>query len=234
MEGIKFDILCDENIPEVLNMLRKLADKYQFDNGSFGIYSLPNSQVIGTTTLPMSWIQIYMQNAFFEHDPAVHVPLRANKPIDWKILEEFDTVGFFPLYYQEGHGNHGISIPLKGPHADVAVFTFSKNCETEEDWINHKKIVMEHLLADAVQMHAACLEIFDIKERFGIEPLDERQIQIVQGMASGKTAKDVAKAMNISPRTVEAQVRDVRRKLRAETTHQLMAKATALGLAHPQ
>lgn len=234
MDGINFEILGDKSLPQVTEMLHKLTGRFHFDNGSYGVYSLPNSQVIATTTLPMSWIQIYLQNNFFSRDPAIQVPIQANRPLDWRLLEELDTVGFFPLYYKEGHGNFGISIPFRGPSADIGLFTFSKNCDTPEEWDHHKQAIMDGLLAEAVEMHSECSDILNIKDRFGIEELSERQISIIQDMAAGKTNRDIAKDLGQAPRTIEQQIRNIRQKLRAETTHQMIAKATAMGFAHPR
>ena len=55
--------------------------------------------------------------------------------------------------------------------------------------------------------------------------LTERQREIVQLIAEGKTMKEIASVLNVSPRTVESHKYDLMRKLGVETTAELIQYA---------
>jgi DNA-binding CsgD family transcriptional regulator len=59
--------------------------------------------------------------------------------------------------------------------------------------------------------------------------LTDREVQVLELIASGLTAKEVARRCSISPRTVHHHIGNIRNKLRARNNAHIIAKATMLG-----
>lgn len=60
--------------------------------------------------------------------------------------------------------------------------------------------------------------------------LTERETECIKYMLSGMSAKQTAKAMNISPRTVEAYIVNVKNKFSCQKITYLFYKLSKLGL----
>lgn len=63
--------------------------------------------------------------------------------------------------------------------------------------------------------------------------LTPREREVLQQIARGYTYKQIGLRLEISPRTVEAHVSSVLRKLQLSTRHELSHWATSKGLVHP-
>lgn len=63
--------------------------------------------------------------------------------------------------------------------------------------------------------------------------LSPRDYQILQGYCAGLNSDEVAYTMRISVRTVRNRTTVMRLKMNARTVHELLAKATALGIVSP-
>lgn len=60
--------------------------------------------------------------------------------------------------------------------------------------------------------------------------LSQRHRQVLVGLADGLTSGQIAARLKISPRTVEAHIYHVRRRIGGGNRHQLVARAVTLGL----
>lgn len=63
-----------------------------------------------------------------------------------------------------------------------------------------------------------------------VKSLSKREIEILELVAKGKTAKQIAQELFISTRTVETHRSNMMKKLKAQNTVELVNKATSLGL----
>ena len=64
--------------------------------------------------------------------------------------------------------------------------------------------------------------------------LTSRETQVVQLVGSGRSAKQIAIVLGITPKTVESYVEHARLKLNAVNRSQLMVRAALLGLLEEQ
>ncbi|WP_022681634.1 helix-turn-helix domain-containing protein [Sphingobium bisphenolivorans] len=60
--------------------------------------------------------------------------------------------------------------------------------------------------------------------------ITQRELQILELIAYGFSAKEVAQAISIAPRTVEGHIDTIRLKLQARNRAHMVAKAVACGL----
>lgn len=61
-----------------------------------------------------------------------------------------------------------------------------------------------------------------------------RELAILQGLAAGYSAAEVAWNLHVGERTVHSHLKHLRNKLGVKSTLQLMAVVTALGIVHPE
>jgi LuxR family maltose regulon positive regulatory protein len=63
-----------------------------------------------------------------------------------------------------------------------------------------------------------------------IEPLSERELEVLQLVAEGLTNREIAARLFVSPNTVKGHTRNIYGKLAVHSRTQAIARATALGL----
>lgn len=68
----------------------------------------------------------------------------------------------------------------------------------------------------------------------GVPLLTAREQQVLEQIAYGLSAKEVAQELDIAPRTVERHIENVRLKIRARNRTHMVTLAVELGLLHPQ
>ncbi len=64
--------------------------------------------------------------------------------------------------------------------------------------------------------------------------LTHRESQVVQLVGTGRSSKQIALVLGITPKTVETYVEHARLKLQAVNRSQLMVRATLLGLVEDE
>jgi DNA-binding NarL/FixJ family response regulator len=67
-------------------------------------------------------------------------------------------------------------------------------------------------------------------EQLGREDLTRREVAVVQRLAVGRTNREIAGELFLSPRTVDAHVRNILRKLDCRSRADAARRATELGL----
>ncbi|RME14017.1 MAG: LuxR family transcriptional regulator [Alphaproteobacteria bacterium] len=119
------------------------------------------------------------------------------------------------------HGGGGFGLIALAARADLSAD------EVEEIWAHDGDLI-------EAMNHIAHLKIISLP-RPDIPParLTPRQREVLQWVADGKTNKDVAVLLGVSPTTVEKHLRLVREKLAVETTLQAVLKAAFQNLIDP-
>ena len=73
----------------------------------------------------------------------------------------------------------------------------------------------------------------DKEEDFLVEPLTEREQEVLNLTGKGLTNKVIAAKLGISDRTVQNHLANIFNKLRAESRTEAVMRAVSLGLIHP-
>lgn len=116
-----------------------------------------------------------------------------------------------PIYSEEG-----MYIGVTGVASDI---TIQKEMEQFQNDDRLKKLAQynsSEFIAD----------LFDFK-KLNITSLTKRELQCVSAMLKGKTAKEIAKAFGLSPRTIEHLIERIKLKLKCKTRSQLIEKLLA-------
>ena len=76
-----------------------------------------------------------------------------------------------------------------------------------------------------------------MSDQIDLEPavglLSSREQEILEQVAMGELAKQVARSLVISPRTVERHVENIRQKMQARNTPHLITRAFSIGALRP-
>jgi LuxR family transcriptional regulator, transcriptional regulator of spore coat protein len=74
--------------------------------------------------------------------------------------------------------------------------------------------------------------VLQIDPKNGVPLLTAREQQVLELIAQGLSAKEVAQEIEIAPRTVERHIENVRLKIRARNRTHMVTLAMELGLLH--
>ena len=72
--------------------------------------------------------------------------------------------------------------------------------------------------------------MLDLDDRLSASELSLREREVLELVAHGLSAKEIAQEVGIAPRTVERHIENVRNKLRARNKTHMVTKALAFGL----
>ena len=72
----------------------------------------------------------------------------------------------------------------------------------------------------------------DHPDRAGVNELSDRELQVLEYLGDGKTTKEIASYLHLSPKTIETFRERVKRKLKLESNAQLIHFATSWVLKH--
>jgi len=75
-----------------------------------------------------------------------------------------------------------------------------------------------------------CKTVLQLDPQSGVPLLTAREHQVLQLVAQGLSAKEVAQEIDIAPRTVERHIENVRLKIRARNRTHMVTLAVELGL----
>lgn len=194
----------------------------------------PIAQTVhGFVNYPDEWQQLYVQHSFQHRDPTLLSASRSIAPVDWKRLHterEFDQI--FSKAHDFGISKQGLTIPVRGPYGDIGLFSVTRDC-SEREWQLLKANILSELQAAAVHLHDHVIRSHALGAKLTDPSLPQREKDVLQWIAAGKTQQDVGDILSISNRTVEVHLRSSRTKLGALSTAQAVGRAIGLGLIHP-
>lgn len=197
------------------------------------IYHWVNSKgaSTGVGTYSDEWRDRYLSSGYVRIDPVVLGGIRGFHPIDWKRL---DWSGKAAKQFQadaiaHGVGNQGISIPIRGPHGQFALFTASHNC-TDEHWAFFIEEVRADLILLAHFFNKRVLELEPYALPDVTPQLSPREQETITLLALGYSRAQIAQTLSISEHTLRVYVESARFKLGASNTTHAVAVAIAQGL----
>lgn len=173
------------------------------------------------------WFEHYMAHDFAAADPVLHHAKTALRPFDWaearfapkskaaRVMHEAADFGFAV----------GFCVPTFTPHGPVNVtFGGRRSALSREDR------GMLHLAAIYAQFRVTELLAGKLNGAAGSRPLSPREREVLQWCSAGKTTREVAEALRISPHTVLTHIASACRKLETPTRTAAVAKALHAGL----
>jgi DNA-binding CsgD family transcriptional regulator len=170
------------------------------------------------------WLGRYASENYFEIDPVHAHATSSFLPLDWSQIDRRGKAvsHFFKDAERHDVGRHGVTIPVRGPNGERALFTVTSNV-SEDEW-NEKRFAFirdYHALAHFFHDRAAYL----VGARQGKVTLSHRETECVQLLASGLQPKNIAHNLGISESAVRLYTKSARHKLRCSTLAQMIAEA---------
>jgi DNA-binding CsgD family transcriptional regulator len=213
--------------------LKRIVENYGLRNVAYLGVNIPvpaqSGGVYVTTTYDTSWHARYLSREYARIDPVVQRGLRRIVPFDWA---EFDCTvkphrEFFGESREFGVGRQGLTIPIRGAMGETALFSINADCGDNEWVVFRKKFIRDFQLI-GFHFHAHVLQ----RENVEMEEINlaQRQIEILQWAASGKTEWETASICGISQRTVKYHLAGAITKLGAVNKVHAVAKAIKLNL----
>jgi len=193
--------------------------------------------IIVLTNANASWVQHYAEENYQNDDPLVKECFTSRLPLRWTEsfranLRSKREDAIFTGSIDFGI-RRGLVIPLHGPngewglmslYSELADGEFSKNV----DDCQHELHVMAMHFHDAVQCTLANIAPPPVPI-----PLTEREVEILQWTALGKTAWEIGSILKISERTVNFHLQNAMSKLGVHNKTHAAYKAVSVGLIHP-
>lgn len=164
-------------------------------------------------------------------DPVILGGIRGFHPVDWKRLDWSSKAAkqFQADAIAHGVGNQGMSIPIRGPHGQFALFTASHNC-SDDHWADFIEEGRPDLILLAHFFNKRALELEPYSLPNSIPQLSPREQEALTLLALGYSRAQIAQTLSISEHTLRVYVESARFKLGAPNTTHAVAVAIAQGL----
>lgn len=175
------------------------------------------------------WVKKYINENYFDIDPVIEQSYMGTLAVDWSELDMSKSSArhLFKEADRYGVGRNGVTIPIRGPNGERALFTATSNLSPRE-WAERKQSYIRtcHLIAHFFHARAVHLSGF----RTDIPKLSSRERQCMKLVALGHHAKVISHELGISESAVRLYTRSARHKLRCATLAEGAVRATQLEL----
>ncbi len=222
------------DVPGLQRAVLGLLEPYGLRHAVYHALRIPQagvSQKVIAFTYPADWVSYYVSRRLFTIDPVVRAGERSILPVDWATLDKSPPPvrRLFDEAAEAGLGKQGLTIPIRGPHGDHAIFTVTSDvpdCDwraTKSAYVRDMQLIGNYIHARVVELHLAA----PLTTRPG---LSGRETEVLQWAAAGKTIDDTATILGLSSSAVRTYLDSARHKLDCLTKPQAVARATQLGL----
>ncbi len=184
----------------------------------------------GVGTYSSEWVDHYVEKGYLFIDPVIHGSARRFHPVDWNDL---DWSGKALQAFREdaaanGIGPQGLSIPIRGPSAQFALFTVTSTMGADA-WREFSAANTRDLILIAHDFNRKALE-FDAGDLSPNASLSPREVSAMTLLAKGRSRAQAAEELQISEHTLRVYIETARHKLGALNTTHAVARALAQGL----
>ncbi|SDK22071.1 regulatory protein, luxR family [Aliiruegeria lutimaris] len=197
------------------------------------VYHWVNSvgERFGAGTYSQDWVDRYVEKDYLRMDPVILGCLQRFNPVDWKELDWSSRASraFFREAVEYGVGNQGLSIPIRGPAGQFALFTASHNCD-DYSWATFVDENMRDLMIIAHEFNKRALEFEQEGDSAPTPTLSPRELAAMTYLAKGMSRAQAAQEMEISEHTLRVYIEAARHKLGALNTTHAVARALSRGL----
>ena len=218
------------DLADLQGLIPEMCETFDVDHVVYHWISVDGGQ-FGFGSYDPAWAQRYQEQDYIRVDPVVLACYRSYMPVDWKRLDwsgkaskelMVDATRF-------GIGPMGLSVPIRGPNGQFAVFTISGR----RDPAAWDRLIARHeydfvLLAQYLNVNA-----LRIRNERAPEPtslLSKRESDALSFLSMGYTRGHAAQRMGISEHTLRTYIESGRRKLGAVNTTHAVSRALAEGL----
>ena len=217
-------------LEQLQSLILDLRDRLGIDHVVYHWVSADGEQY-GCGSYPLEWVQHYVDRDYLRVDPVVLGCFQRFHPVDWSRLDWSSRAAraFRSDAIAHGIGRQGLSIPIRGPQGQFALFSVSDDRD-DAAW---QAFIGEHqrgLILIAHYFNRKALELKGERAPEPIRGLSPREVDTLTYLAMGYARGQVAEMLGISEHTLRAYVESARFKLGAVNTLQAVCRAVAEGL----
>lgn len=176
--------------------------------------------------LPSAWVTKYDHNNYVEHDPVARYCLETREPFSWSTATakySNDPMALRVMTEAREHGlRDGVCVPVHGINGyEAGVSLSGRSVEVTNELMR--------------TMHMVSLYAFNyvkLLKRDSIirlEPLTEREREILRWSSLGLTAGEIARTLNISETTVTSHIHNAMRKMSVKNKAEAIATSLRAG-----
>ena len=182
-------------------------------------------------TYSEDWKTHYVEAGLTRVDPVLRGCLQSYGPVPWEELDWSTPVAakLMSDAVEAGLGWQGLSLPIRGPDGQFAVFTLSDRSE-DNAWTRKRKDLMSDAILISHVLNQRVLEFVDGADGHIVGQLSPRESDVLSLLAVGQTRAQAADTLGISPHTARVYIESARRKMGASNTLHAVARAQSLGL----
>ncbi len=213
--------------------LKEMCEKLEVSYASYGTIDPITGDTLGYSTASEDWRNLYVEKNFLRTDPIISSAKSLRRVTDWSEFKDLD--GYHKirsLGHDHGVPTSGLILPVRGVNGEVVFMNISADM-TQSQWDEHKQKILGELHLATVTLHDAVTKTPEIAQYSIGSALTNREIEVLQWVAAGKTQQDIGDILGLAARTIETHIKSARLKLRALTTPQAIGRAIAKGLISP-
>ena len=216
-----------------VSFLNQICERFEIDHAAYAGSNPVSGTMHGYVNYTSEWKLRYISESYHLIDPTLHKASRSIAPVDWRRIERDDNFhSLFRAASDFGITEQGLTIPVRGPYGDIGMLSVTRRCAPQE-WDKLIAHIIVDLQSVAVHIHDTVMGSDALSQALRFPSLSQREIEVLQWTAAGKSYQDIGDILGISHRTVEVHLRSGRAKLYAITTPQAVGRAISLGLIYP-
>lgn len=231
----KLEALCEfvqdaTDVSDLQTATERLRDHFRI---AHIVYHWVNSagERFGAGTYSQEWVDRYVEKDYLRMDPVILGCLQRFNPVDWKELDWSSRASraFLREAIDYGVGNQGLTIPIRGPAGQFALFTASDSCD-DYRWSVFVDENMRDLMIISHEFNKKALEFEQGGDSAPSPALSPRELAAMTYLARGLSRAQAAQEMSISEHTLRVYIEAARHKLGALNTTHAVARALSRGL----
>lgn len=179
---------------------------------------------------PEDWMEFYMERHFEVTDPVRHKMYTSPGVFTWRSLLQPDRLTktqMLTLALGNEAGLHnGIGIPLRGPRgaiAGVGAASSAGGVAPDKNTLSRAQMLTQ-------QFYTAFLGLEQKPQELPAIVLSDREQEVLKWCAAGKTRPEVGDIMCLSAHTIDYHLRNIMKKLEANSITLATLKALHMGL----
>ncbi len=215
---------------DIQSSVEAVRDAYGISNAVYHAVNVGPRPYAALTYSP-EWMQYYHDQKYVQVDPVVSGAMRQFHPMEWKQLD-WSSKGsreFLGEAISAGVASQGISIPIRGPNGQFALFTVNDNCG-DASW---EKFSGEHkrdMMLISHFIHKKVVDIFVPEDEQSMARLSPREKDTLKYLSLGLNRGQISEKLKISEHTLRVYIDSARHKLGALNTVHAVITAYSKGL----
>lgn len=182
-------------------------------------------------TYDPEWVRRYTERNYFQIDPIVRSGRQGFLPLDWSSVDKETSVArsFFSEADRFGVGRQGVTMPIRGPAGERALFTVTSNA-SDAEWSKIRLAYMREFLLVGHFFHDRAVELAGLRPPPRKLSLSPREKECLSKIAGGDAPKQIASELKLSTNAVQVYLQSARTKLGCSSVAEAAAKALFLEL----